>query len=343
MKIMCSSHAINLCVFVAQAAAKELVASYIGSAQNYTDASADQLLDRLFGRPLQERPTGRRDLEATTLGKASFRTLGSHAPLAAIQPRIVPISGRSAMGARVSSIYSRRPADIPTTELGLQGQERLWGADGSVSLGRREALAVGTVLGIGLANGERPAIAGDDTVTFYGTAFPPASYKPYNADNPPKDSAVYEFDFPAEWEIDQPTKVDKGTKGIDCRVFNPKDRKGNEVAYVVVLSRAGEDNQRFEEEATERTFSSLAGSETKLSDAFSSADSLTSSKRTVKGKTFVDFDLRSPATNYLASFTSDQGKLFALVIRSTPAQTRKDEASLKAMLASFRLTGRDVR
>lgn len=64
-----------------------------------------------------------------------------------------------------------------------------------------------------------PALAeGGEYETFYGTATPPTSYGGYggNADEESK----YKFEYPAGWKIAAPNKVEKGTQGIDCRVFN---------------------------------------------------------------------------------------------------------------------------
>lgn len=54
--------------------------------------------------------------------------------------------------------------------------------------------------------------------TFYGLATPPTSYGGYGGNA--KEAAKYSFEYPAGWKSAAPNKVEKGTQGIDCRVFN---------------------------------------------------------------------------------------------------------------------------
>lgn len=58
---------------------------------------------------------------------------------------------------------------------------------------------------------------------FYGTASPPTSYGGYGGNA--KEDAKYTFEYPAGWKPAAPNKVEKGTQGIDCRVFNVSANK----------------------------------------------------------------------------------------------------------------------
>jgi hypothetical protein len=53
---------------------------------------------------------------------------------------------------------------------------------------------------------------------FYGLATPPTSYGGYGGNA--KEAAKYTFEYPAAWKKQAPNKVEKGTQGIDSRVFN---------------------------------------------------------------------------------------------------------------------------
>lgn len=57
-----------------------------------------------------------------------------------------------------------------------------------------------------------------DYEVFYGTASPPTSYGGYGGNA--KEAAKYTFEYPAGWKSAAPNKVEKGTQGIDCRVYN---------------------------------------------------------------------------------------------------------------------------
>lgn len=49
-------------------------------------------------------------------------------------------------------------------------------------------------------------------------ASPPTSYGGYGGNA--KEDAKYTFEYPAGWKSAAPNKVEKGTQGIDCRVYN---------------------------------------------------------------------------------------------------------------------------
>jgi hypothetical protein len=63
-----------------------------------------------------------------------------------------------------------------------------------------------------------PAACPADYEVFYGTASPPTSYGGYGGNA--QEDAKYSFEYPTGWKSAQPNKVEKGTQGIDCRVYN---------------------------------------------------------------------------------------------------------------------------
>jgi len=174
---------------------------------------------------------------------------------------------------------------------------------------------------------------------FYGTAFPPGTYGGYDPDA--KNKAVYTFEYPDGWKTDPPSKVEKGTKGIDGRVFNPTVSKKGEQAFVIVLSRAGEDNKSFKLKDTESTFSGFVIADPDLQDALENAEEVTQSEREIGGLTFYDYQIKGPGTNYLSSITvNNEGKLFALFVKAPATLMAKDKAGLAKIINTFQLTGR---
>jgi hypothetical protein len=75
----------------------------------------------------------------------------------------------------------------------------------------------------------------------------------------PKKPARYTFEYPPEWKSEVPSKVEKGTQGVDGRVVNPKGK--DQRAFVITLGRAGEDNARFQLTDLDSTFAGFAGAD----------------------------------------------------------------------------------
>ncbi|GAB5368734.1 hypothetical protein AAMO2058_001345300 [Amorphochlora amoebiformis] len=206
------------------------------------------------------------------------------------------------------------------------------------SIGRREIMAAGTA-GAALSLAQMRGAKADDENIFYGTAFPPGTYGGYDPDA--KNKAVYTFAFPDGWKTDPPSKVEKGTKGIDGRVFNPSIPKKGQQAFVIVLSRAGEDNKSFALKDTEATFSGFVIADPDLQIALEAADEVKQSTRQVNGLTFYDYEIEGPGTNYLSSITvNNEGKLFALFVKAPANLMAKEKTNLQNIIKSFTLTGR---
>ena len=108
---------------------------------------------------------------------------------------------------------------------------------------RRGALvSLGAALvGSSIALPARAEDAAPEYTIFYGTATPPTSYGGYGGNA--AEDAKYTFEYPTGWKSAAPNKVEKGTQGIDCRVFNPRNK--NEQVFVITFGRAGEDNKNF--------------------------------------------------------------------------------------------------
>jgi hypothetical protein len=211
-------------------------------------------------------------------------------------------------------------------------------SDLSGPFSRRETLIKGSILGLGIAMGERPASAEGDYVTFYGTAYPPGTYGQFDPDAANK--AVYTFDYPVGWKPNPPTKSEKGRTFMDGRVVNPEVPGKKECAFVIVLSRAGEDNQSFKLKDTEQTFAGFSIADQDLQIALEEADEVLQSTREEAGLTFYDYEIKGPNLNYFSSITASRGRLFALFVKASSARMDVDRAALKNVVSTFKLTGR---
>lgn len=96
-----------------------------------------------------------------------------------------------------------------------------------------------------------------DFTIFYGTASPPTSYGGYGGNA--EEDAKYKFEYPTGWKTQAPNKVEKGTQGIDCRVFNPRNK--SQAITVVTFGRAGEDNKSFKVTDIDTTIAGFAGAD----------------------------------------------------------------------------------
>ncbi|KAI8467624.1 MAG: thylakoid lumen protein [Monoraphidium minutum] len=193
------------------------------------------------------------------------------------------------------------------------------------------AVSTATVLPAFLA--QLPAKAEEGYKTFAGMATPPTSYGGYggNANELPK----YSFEYPAEWKSEVPSKVEKGTQGVDGRVVNPKSKEQR--AFVITLGRAGEDNKSFKLTDIDSTFAGFAGADYYLQDALSSANEIGRSQREKDGITFFQYDIDSPDFRYLASIAVKDGKVFALFVRCPARAFSKAEGDLRRIVDTFTL------
>ena len=168
--------------------------------------------------------------------------------------------------------------------------------------------------------------------TFYGKATPPTSYGGYggNAEEIPK----YKFDYPVNWTFQPVNKVQKGTQGIDARVFNPRNR--NMGAFVIVLGRAGEDNKSFQVTDVEGTFQGFAGADYDIQDAVMSATNTAKGEREIDGQQYYDYQVDSPVAHYMATITVKEGKVYAFFVKSPDKEYEANAPVFKNILQSFR-------
>lgn len=203
---------------------------------------------------------------------------------------------------------------------------------------RRDVLlAFGAASALGLVPAQQAwaedAPAPSEYTTFLGYATPPTSYGGYGGNA--KEAPRYTFEYPSNWKPDQPNKVEKGTQGIDGRVVNPRGK--DQRAFVITLTRAGEDNASFKLADIDSTLSGFAGADYDLQDALSGSTNKSATTRQLQGATFYDYEIESPDYHYLASVTVSQGKIFALFVRS-PAKTFGPNAEkLRHVISTFKL------
>ena len=150
-----------------------------------------------------------------------------------------------------------------------------------------------------------------------------------NANDAPK----YTFEYPPDWKAEVPSKVEKGTQGVDGRVVNPKGK--DQRAFVITLGRAGEDNKSFQLTDLDSTFAGFAGADYALQDALSDATDISRSEAERDGVKFYRYDIDSPAFRYLASIAVKDGKVFALFVRSPARAFGRAEADLRHIIDTF--------
>ncbi|WIA39090.1 hypothetical protein OEZ86_005231 [Tetradesmus obliquus] len=197
-------------------------------------------------------------------------------------------------------------------------------------MARREALLASIALPLLM---QQSAQADAEYNKFFGMASPPTSYGGYggNANESPK----YTFEYPAGWKQEVPSKVEKGTQGIDGRVVNPRSK--DQRAFVITLTRAGEDNARFQLTDTESTFASFAGADYDLQDALSDATNTEKSESEKEGIKFFNYKIDSPAYVYLSSIAVKDGKVFALFVRSPSRLYGAAANDLQHIVDTFKL------
>ncbi|KAI7842732.1 hypothetical protein COHA_003661 [Chlorella ohadii] len=214
----------------------------------------------------------------------------------------------------------------------------------------------------------RPALA-EDFEIFYGLATPPTSYGGYGGKSQnAKEDAKYTFEYPASWKSETINKRDKGTQGVDCRVYNPKNKLQRafaiapqqpiqdwfcrspppcqaqvynpknklQQAFVITLGRAGEDNRSFRLTDIDSTLAGFAGADYDMLDALTDAVERTDSSREVDGQLYYDVDFASPDVHYLSSITVSSGKVFAMFVKSPARMYTESESDLRRIRSTFK-------
>lgn len=106
-------------------------------------------------------------------------------------------------------------------------------------------------------------------------------------------------------------------------------------AFVVTLTRAGEDNKNFRLTDLEQTFQSFVGADYDLQDAVASADEIKSAAREANGQQFYDYTVEGSETVYMSSITVSGGKVFALFVCSPAKAFKGAKPTMRTMLDSF--------
>lgn len=168
--------------------------------------------------------------------------------------------------------------------------------------------------------------------TFYGKASPPASYGGYggNATEIPK----YSFLYPQGWKQITINKVQKGTQGIDSKFIDPKNK--NNLVFVIALAREGENSQSFKLTDIESTFQGFVVADYQLQDAVMSASDIKRTERNVGDQKFFDYVIKAPNVIYLSSITVDNGKVFAMFVKTSPRSFEEKEKMYRDMIDSFK-------
>lgn len=203
--------------------------------------------------------------------------------------------------------------------------------DSAAQLDRRQMLAFSAVLPLML---QQSAQADEgEYAKLMGMATPPTSYGGYggNANEKPK----YTFEYPAGWKSEVPSKVEKGTQGVDSRVVNPRSK--DQRAFVITLTRAGEDDKSFRLTDIDATFASFAGADYDLQDALNDAEDIKSVESERNGIKFYDYEIASPSFHYLSSICVKDGKVYALFVRSPSKTFAASESKLRHIVDTFTL------
>ncbi|KAL6765703.1 thylakoid lumen protein [Haematococcus lacustris] len=241
------------------------------------------------------------------------------------------LSRRGSIGFSTVSSVSR-PQLSRVTRTRSQAVEST--ADGSETASRRVLLlGAATAVCVGQSNGQHALASEEEYVPFFGFATPPTSYGGYGGNA--KEAPKYTFEYPSGWKPEIPSKVEKGTQGVDGRVVNPRVK--GQKAVVITLGRAGEDGKSFRLTDLDSTFQGFAGADYDLQDAFSGASEITKTQKDVDGYTFFSYDIDSPEVRYLSSIVVRDGKVFALFVKSPTKNFNSSEEKLRHMIDTFRL------
>lgn len=147
-------------------------------------------------------------------------------------------------------------------------------------------------------------------IRYFGQATSASSYGGYGGNEEATDLSQFKywFDVPKNWKGDIVTKQEKGYLGIDARFSNPAAPKKNK-AYVITFPGYAKLKDDYEE-----ILNDLALADPDLQDSIANADSFTFTERKLEdGQIFVDYDVISYPTSVLASITTYNKRLFAIL------------------------------
>lgn len=165
--------------------------------------------------------------------------------------------------------------------------------------------------------------------TFYGAATSPVNYGGVGGTT--KAKARYSFDYPATFTEDTVGKVDKGTKGIDCRFVGPSGER----IFVISLLNEGMDSQGFSLKDPQKALSSLTNSDTVVQDLVLNAKDIKSSTSSHAGVEFLDFDIPS-TQRLLCSIGLQEARVFAIFITASERAYARNPAMYQKVQETFR-------
>ena len=119
--------------------------------------------------------------------------------------------------------------------------------------------------------------------------------------------------------------------GLDTQ---PRNR--TQQITVVTFGRAGEDNKSFRLSDIDTTIAGFAGADYDMQDALTTATQKIKGERDVNGQLYYDIQIDSPDVQYLATVTVDQGKVYALFVKSPTKMFKADESKLRHVVDTFK-------
>jgi hypothetical protein len=214
------------------------------------------------------RPTLRSPVVAAAGPDASSPADAAAAPpaaAAAVSRRAAALFGAAAVGAALSPAAAPSPARADSeyaTFLGYATPPTSYGGYGGNANEPRESFFfLPLSLSFSSLSPPPPPLLSSRPFLLLPKQHPKQPNQPHPNNNQNK-TAKYTFEYPASWKQEVPSKVEKGTQGVDGRVAAP-GRAGKDFrAFVITLGRAGEDNKSFKlTEDRESAFASFAGAD----------------------------------------------------------------------------------
>jgi hypothetical protein len=118
--------------------------------------------------------------------------------------------------------------------------------------------------------------------------------------------------------------------------LDTQPRNKTQQITVVTFGRAGEDNKSFRLSDIDTTIAGFAGADYDMQDALTTATQKIKGERDVNGQLYYDIQIDSPDVQYLATVTVDQGKVYALFVKSPTKMFKADESKLRHVVDTFK-------
>lgn len=323
---------------VGQPVDRQLLAHTLAAKNINTQSSADKLFDELSNKLVDK-------LLDTLLGRGFRASPLARTGSSAIEPQRLPHVGMTSFRRdNVHGTMAHNVEEPPEPE--WRQQE---------SLGRRQALAMSAILGLGLTKYERPASAAapqTPTAEVCGIASNPGMQfdKMMGAASTPEklcQIAVYKFEYPETWTKPEVGEIDRTIRGIDSRVFNPNSFKKFEQAYVIVQYKSGplgELTPNYDLKDPKATLYGFSGGDPDLKQALDESfddEEVETTTRESNGQTYYEYRVKTTGNNYLVCATAFKGRVFGLFVQARKPELQRDRKILENMISTFRLTGEE--